>query len=69
MAEVLPVALLVSSTFSVILLGVKDKKYSQNMCIYAGPHKHNTISMTLCENATLQLCSFSVEDAMTTLSH
>ena len=33
MAEGLPVAFLVSSTFSVILLAVKDKQYSLNMCI------------------------------------
>ena len=33
MAQVLPAVILISLAFSVILLAVKDKKYSRNMCI------------------------------------
>ena len=67
-----------------ILLVVKDKNILETWAFYfEGPHKHNNISMTFCvgtlsscciphlcmKNITLQLCSFSLEDDITTLSH
>ena len=66
---------LVSSTFSVILLTVKDKKYSRNVCIlFCRPtqtrkHFQDVASWYLLldlaalnENITFQLRSFSLED-------
>ena len=85
MAEVLPVTLIASSIFSVILLVVNDKNILEICAFYfVGPHKHNNISMmfqkcwhlifllhptALHENITLQLRSFLLEDEITTLSH
>ena len=80
----LPVAILVSSTFSVILLALKDNKYFRNICImFCGPtktreHFHDVLSWHLIflrhpsalhENITLEPRPFSLEDDITTLSH
>ena len=70
MAEVLPVALLVNSSFSVILLVVRDKNILA-ICVFCfvGPHKHILLldPTALHENITVQLCSFSLKDEITTL--
>ena len=57
MAEVSPVTFLVSSTFSVILLVVKDKKHYLNMCIlFCRPYKHNNISMMFSVGTSVSCC-------------
>ena len=57
MAEVLPVAFLVSSTFFVILLQVKDKNTLETCAFYfVGPHKHNNISTVFCVGTLFSCC-------------